>query len=142
MNAYAERQSISLRLPAARQVSRAGRQGEGGCWGGGSGKRDACRTGGAGAGRPRWLRTARSWISIAGLSPGSACSRRWRRCATSSLRFPLLEETVADRERVLGPDHPDTLNSRSNLAHACNTAGCLERSASYVEALPGGVWTP
>lgn len=26
--------------------------------------------------------------------------------------------TLADRERVLGPDHPDTLNSRNNLA-AC-----------------------
>jgi hypothetical protein len=29
---------------------------------------------------------------------------------------PLLERTLADRERVLGTDHPDTLTSRNNLA--------------------------
>ncbi|MEU4834097.1 tetratricopeptide repeat protein [Streptosporangium sp. NPDC023615] len=27
------------------------------------------------------------------------------------------EELLTDRLRVLGPDHPDTLNSRSNLAY-------------------------
>jgi hypothetical protein len=30
----------------------------------------------------------------------------------------LHERTLADRERVLGPDHPYTLNSRNNLAAA------------------------
>ena len=28
------------------------------------------------------------------------------------------EQVLADRERILGPDHPDTLTSRSNLASA------------------------
>jgi hypothetical protein len=28
------------------------------------------------------------------------------------------EPLLADRERVLGPDHPDTLTSRNNLAAA------------------------
>ena len=28
------------------------------------------------------------------------------------------EQTLADRERLLGPDHPDTLASRDNLANA------------------------
>jgi hypothetical protein len=28
----------------------------------------------------------------------------------------LHEQTLADRERVLGPDHPETLSTRNNLA--------------------------
>jgi tetratricopeptide (TPR) repeat protein len=33
------------------------------------------------------------------------------------------EPLLADQERVLGPDHPDTLNSRNNLAEAYRAAG-------------------
>ena len=33
------------------------------------------------------------------------------------------ERLVADQERVLGPDHPDTLTSRDNLAIAYRDAG-------------------
>ena len=33
------------------------------------------------------------------------------------------EPLLADRERVLGPDHPDTLHSRNNLAAAYRAAG-------------------
>ena len=32
------------------------------------------------------------------------------------------EQTLADRERVLGTDHPDTLTTRNNLAIAYRTA--------------------
>ena len=32
--------------------------------------------------------------------------------------IPLHERTLADYERVLGPDHPGTLASRDNLAAA------------------------
>jgi hypothetical protein len=32
--------------------------------------------------------------------------------------IPLLEWTLADRERALGDTHPDTLTSRNNLASA------------------------
>jgi Tetratricopeptide repeat len=32
--------------------------------------------------------------------------------------IPLLAQTLADRERVLGPSHPRTRTSRSNLAIA------------------------
>ncbi|MFE7595548.1 tetratricopeptide repeat protein [Streptomyces sp. NPDC057494] len=32
--------------------------------------------------------------------------------------MPLYEQTLADRLRVLGEDHPDTLASRNNLAGA------------------------
>ena len=35
----------------------------------------------------------------------------------------MYEQTLADRERVLGPDHPDTLTSRNNLAVAYRDAG-------------------
>ena len=33
-------------------------------------------------------------------------------------RSRCIERTLADRERVLGADHPDTLTSRNNLAGA------------------------
>ena len=33
------------------------------------------------------------------------------------------ERLVADQERVLGPDHPDTLAARNNLAVAYQDAG-------------------
>jgi len=34
-------------------------------------------------------------------------------------------------QRVLGPDHPDTLTSRNNLAYAYRSAGKLERARSH-----------
>jgi len=39
--------------------------------------------------------------------------------------IPLYERTLADRERVLGADHPDTLGSRNNFAVAYESAGRL-----------------
>ena len=44
---------------------------------------------------------------------------RRRRAAEA---IPLLEQTLAALERVLGPDHPHTLNSRNNLAAAYRAA--------------------
>ena len=38
-----------------------------------------------------------------------------------------LQRALADRVRVLGADHPDTLTSRNNLAYAHWTAGDLGR---------------
>jgi hypothetical protein len=35
----------------------------------------------------------------------------------------LHEQVLAARERMLGPDHPDTLSSRNNLAVAYRAAG-------------------
>jgi tetratricopeptide (TPR) repeat protein len=40
--------------------------------------------------------------------------------------IPVLTATLADRERILGPDHPDTLTSRNNLATAYRDAGRLD----------------
>ena len=59
--------------------------------------------------------------------------------------LPRLERTLADRERVLGGDHPGTLVSRSNLANAYRKAGRLaeavplfERTVADRERLLGG----
>ena len=43
------------------------------------------------------------------------------------------ELLVADRARVLGPDHPDTLGSRYNLAIAYLTAGRTEEAIALHE---------
>ncbi|WP_372455452.1 tetratricopeptide repeat protein [Nonomuraea ceibae] len=43
--------------------------------------------------------------------------------------IPLLEAMLADRERVLGADHPNTLTFRNNLAYAYQPAGDLGRSS-------------
>jgi hypothetical protein len=40
-----------------------------------------------------------------------------------ALAVSLGEELLAARERVLGPDHPDTLASRANLAAGYRAAG-------------------
>jgi hypothetical protein len=43
----------------------------------------------------------------------------------------LHEQTLTARERVLGPDHPDTLTSRNNLAVAYQAAGRTEEARKY-----------
>ncbi len=43
------------------------------------------------------------------------------------------EQLLADQERVLGPDHPDTLGTRNNLALAYHDAGRLEEAIPLFE---------
>ena len=43
------------------------------------------------------------------------------------------EELTADFEQMLGPDHPDTLNARNNLADAYREAGRAARAAFLYE---------
>ena len=45
----------------------------------------------------------------------------------------LYEQTLADCERVLGPDHPSTLTSRGNLAHAYHAARRLSDAVAMSE---------
>jgi len=45
----------------------------------------------------------------------------------------LYEQVLADRERDLGPDHPDTLNSRSHLAVAYQAAGRADEAVALYE---------
>ncbi|GAA4102765.1 tetratricopeptide repeat protein [Nonomuraea soli] len=61
------------------------------------------------------------------------CSRYLSDLADLGRAIPLLEQTLADRERVLGPDHPHTLTSRNNLAYAYETAGDLGRAIPLLE---------
>jgi tetratricopeptide (TPR) repeat protein len=45
----------------------------------------------------------------------------------------LQRRTLAESERVLGPDHPDTLTSRNNLAAAYESAGRLDEAIALLE---------
>jgi Tetratricopeptide repeat len=45
----------------------------------------------------------------------------------------LHEQTLTIRERVLGPEHPDTLGSRNNLANALDGLGDYQRAAQLHE---------
>jgi hypothetical protein len=38
------------------------------------------------------------------------------------------QRLLADRTRVLGPDHPDTLLTRNNLAHWLGKAGQVQEA--------------
>ncbi|MFG1967627.1 tetratricopeptide repeat protein, partial [Nonomuraea sp. NPDC049028] len=62
------------------------------------------------------------------------CGRYLGDVADLARAIPLLQQTLADRERVLGGDHPDTLTSRNNLASAYQTAGHLGRAIPLHEA--------
>jgi len=46
----------------------------------------------------------------------------------------LLEAVLADRERLLGESHPDTLASRNNLAHAYRATGRVAEAVLMLEA--------
>jgi len=45
----------------------------------------------------------------------------------------LYEQTLTDRTRILGSDHPDTLASGNNLAYAYESAGDLGRATGLYE---------
>ena len=49
------------------------------------------------------------------------------------LAIPLFEEVLADRVRVLGTDHPETLASRNNLATAYESVGRLGEAIPLFE---------
>ncbi|KOX24891.1 hypothetical protein ADK67_17125, partial [Saccharothrix sp. NRRL B-16348] len=48
--------------------------------------------------------------------------------------IPLYEATLSDRERMLDPDHPNTLASRNNLAAVYQAVGDLENAIPLYEA--------
>ena len=49
------------------------------------------------------------------------------------LAVPLFEEVLADRVRVLGADHPQTLTSRNNLAGAYHAVGRVDDARALLE---------
>ncbi|WP_327588172.1 tetratricopeptide repeat protein [Nonomuraea sp. NBC_00507] len=62
------------------------------------------------------------------------CGRSLHDLAELARAVQLLEATLADCERVLGPDHPHTLISRTYLAFAYREAGDLGRAIPLYEA--------
>jgi hypothetical protein len=59
--------------------------------------------------------------------------------------IPLHEQTLADRERILGPDHPDALTSRNNLAETYGAAGRAAEAIPLSRApwpTASGSWAP
>ena len=52
--------------------------------------------------------------------------------------IPLFEQTLASRERVLGPDHPDTQTSRRNLARAYQDVGRAAEAIPLLERASAG----
>ena len=69
-------------------------------------------------GRPSWAPTTPTRSPAATTSP-SAYAAAGRQAEAIALH----EETLKLREAKLGPDHPDTLGSRNNLANAYRAAG-------------------
>ncbi|MFC4529227.1 FxSxx-COOH system tetratricopeptide repeat protein [Sphaerisporangium dianthi] len=62
------------------------------------------------------------------LSLRAWCARYLIDLADLRRAIPLCEQTLAEQKRALGEEHPDTLNSRSNLAYAYQAAGNLKRA--------------
>ncbi|WP_066376498.1 tetratricopeptide repeat protein [Herbidospora mongoliensis] len=61
------------------------------------------------------------------------CGRYLQDLADLARATPLLQQNLADFERVLGGDHPSTLGSRNNLASAYRAAGDLGRAIPLYE---------
>ena len=49
----------------------------------------------------------------------------------------MYERVLADQERVLGPDHPDTLTTRNNLAGAYYSVGRFDDAIELFERVLG-----
>ena len=52
--------------------------------------------------------------------------------------IPLLEQNLASRQRTLGPDHPATLTSQSNLAAAYRDVGRVSEAIPLLEQILAG----
>jgi tetratricopeptide (TPR) repeat protein len=62
----------------------------------------------------------------------------YREAGHADEAIPLLEQILAGRERLLGPDHPDTLRSRNNLATAYRKAGRTAEAIPLLEQTIAG----
>ncbi|MFF3089952.1 tetratricopeptide repeat protein [Streptomyces nojiriensis] len=58
------------------------------------------------------------------------CPSRWPASPWSADSPSLHQQNLTDRERTLGPDHPQTLSSRNNLALALQALGRHQEAAS------------
>lgn len=64
------------------------------------------------------------------LAERNARAHQYLQEGRDDLAIPLFEEVLAERVRVLGADHPDTIASRGNLAGAYESAWCLGKAIS------------
>ena len=72
--------------------------------------------------------------------PAGIRNAAYRAAGDLGRTIPLYEQALADRLRVLGADHPDTLGSRNNLAYSYRAAGDLGRAIPlYEQALADSV---
>jgi hypothetical protein len=76
--------------------------------------------------RPGWRSVGHSSIPNRKLLTLTALSGQHERTVRSP--GPLCQSTLADFERVFGPDHPNTLKSRSNPADVYVSVGDLSRA--------------
>jgi hypothetical protein len=66
-----------------------------------------------------FVRAASSTVrSTSRRSRSRSISRAYQDAGRAAEAIALFERALADRERVLGPDHPGTVESRDNLAAA------------------------
>jgi Tetratricopeptide repeat len=56
------------------------------------------------------------------LSSRNSRAKAYLAAGRTAEAITLLEQNLADREQVLGPDHPGTLTTRNNLADALQVA--------------------
>ena len=63
----------------------------------------------------------------------NARAHRYLEEGRGDLALPLFEEVLAERVRVLGAGHPDTIASRNNLASAYYAAGRLGEAIPLFE---------
>ncbi|MGH3671816.1 MAG: tetratricopeptide repeat protein [Pseudonocardiaceae bacterium] len=58
-------------------------------------------------------------------------------CRAHSLARQLVQDLLQDMQMVLGPDHPETLRTRSNLAWVTGETGDAAEALQLYAALPG-----
>ena len=67
------------------------------------------------------------------LAERNARAHQYLREGRDDLAIPLFEEVLAERVRVLGADHPQTLTSRNNLAGAYHAVGRVDDARALLE---------
>ena len=70
---------------------------------------------------------------LAGPSPRANLTNGHRQGGWRAQAVAFLERALDDRERMLGPDHPQTLASRANLAYAYGEAGWMASAIPLYE---------
>ena len=84
-------------------------------------------------GRGRRAGTGDRDLALRQLRARSWAVRQLRAAADLSRAIATGIQTLADCERVLGADHPQTLTSRNNLAYAYQSAGRLDQAIPLYE---------